>query len=426
MAITAITPFEKSLTTRLPQRMAQLERLLHNSPTKDPAIAEEVRRRGFDWSNVLIGRAESGSFEMACSEELERATGQLSGSHAQSSAYAAYRMPFESLYRDSSDYVVGASNVTGANLVEQEVVTSDPVLALRPVSAFLGAGAAVIETVHNNVAIPRVYQVPGAGSGEIQSISAVSGFTSEQVVLNGQYYASQILISKQVLAQAADRKIQDYVVGLLRTSISKLIDNLALNGSGATNGNNQKLQILGLLNWPVNSAGVFDPGALCPSVAFGGTPTQANIAQAVYNLDAANYEDTEDARTWLISPSTRQVWSTTPLISGQSAAFLFDWKTKRVGPYKSVTTNQLSQTNQVVLVDMREPVFLLVAGFEIVVDNASYAASNDCLITCGIVADFNMFRGGASISSNAANGYGYQTLIYAQHQHTTRIEVERR
>ena len=384
--------------------MVQLEKLLHNSPTKDPAIAEEIQKRGFDWCNVLSGRAEAGSFEIACSRELERVTGQLSGSHAQSSAYAAYRMPFESLYRDTHDYVVGASNTTGANLVEQEVVSSDPVLALRPVSAFLGAGATVIETTKNNLFIPRIYQVPAASSGEIQSITAVSGFTSEQVNLQGQYYSSQILVSKQVLAQAADRKIQDYVVGLLKTSISKLLDNLALNGSGAVNGNNQKTQILGLLNWPVNTAGAYDPGALCPSVTFGGTPTQANIAQAVYNLDAANFEDTEDARTWLVSPSTRQVWSTTPLISGQSAAFLYDWKTRRVGPYKSVTTNQLSATNQAVLVDMREPVFLLVAGFEIVIDNATYAASNDCLITVGIVADFNMFRGGASISSNAANG----------------------
>jgi hypothetical protein len=225
--------------------MAHLDRLLQNSPQKDTAIAQEIAKRGYDWSSVFASRAGAGSFEMACSQELERVTGFTSGDRAPSGAYAAFRVPFEALYsRDTTDYVVGASNVTGANLVEQEVVSSDPVLPLRPVSAFLGAGAPVIETTKTNVLVPRIYTAPLAGSGEtaVTTVggSIPSGFTSEQVNLQAQYYSSQILVSKQILAQASDRNIRDYIVGLLKTSIAKLLDNLALNGSGAVNSNSQK------------------------------------------------------------------------------------------------------------------------------------------------------------------------------------------
>jgi len=212
-------------------------------------------------------------------------------------------------------------------------------------------------------------------------------------------------MGNQLLAQCSDRQLIPFVVrDLLTVSVGKMFDAVCLYGSGQTNGFGQRLQTLGLLNYGVNTAGGTDPGLLAPSVAVGSPPTQANIAQMIYNLDALNYEDDPDARVWLVSPSTRQVLSVTPNISGQSAAFLYDWKSGRIGPYRTITTSQLSPTNQLVLLDNREPVLLAVAGIHVTVDRVTYAASNQTLITCGMLLDFGMKRCGACISSNAANG----------------------
>lgn len=410
------SPFEQSPYFREARRaaefpqLARLEAQAKLSVQKDATMLRELKRRGYDWSAALSQRQNDNSFESACSQEVQRMIGFQPCDRAPSSSYKTITIPFEAFStRDTSDYVIGSTSA-GAAMVETEIQDKDPIQPLRATSAMLRAGCDVIESDKHNISIPRIGGiVPFAGSGETQTTwvtgSGTSPFNTEAVPLRAVWYSSQIAVSNQIMAQAADRKIAGYIVDLLKTSIGKMVDALALNGSGATNGQGQLLQALGLLNYPVNTASTFDPGMLAPSVSFGSPPTQANIAQMIFSLDSLSYDDDDnDARVWLCSPSVRQVLSTTPAISGQSAVFLFDWLTKRIGPYRSITTNQLTPTNQLVLLDSREPVFLAVSGVHVTLDAATYAASYQTLITVGMLMDFGMKRCGAVISSNAANG----------------------
>src|SRR5260370_24112281 len=126
---------------------------------------------------------------------------------------SALRVPFEALYskRASTDYVTDVGgNAAGGYLVETEITNQSQVEPLRATSCLLRAGATVIESDKHNIAIPRIYIAPQAGSGETSTVTVSQGaFTSEQFTLQAIHYSSQILISKQILAQAADRKIEE-------------------------------------------------------------------------------------------------------------------------------------------------------------------------------------------------------------------------
>jgi hypothetical protein len=364
----------------------------------------ELHQRGFDWTNILSGKSGPADFESAISQEMLRATGMVAGDRAPCHGYQSGRYPIEVLderfCRDSSDYIVGSTS-SGAGLVEAEVLDQDPVLPLRPVSVLLNAGANVIETTKNNLSIPRIYSPPPASSGETQSVSVIgsNGFTSEQLQLQAVNYVGGFGVSNQVLQQASDRKIREFIVSLIRTSVGKLIDNLSINGNGSTNGTGQKLQALGLNNYPVNSAGQYDPGSLVPSTSFSSPPTVNNVAQAVYNLDSANFEESFENRVWLLPPSVKQTLATTPAISGQSAQYLYDYRSGRVGNYRALTSNQLTASGNSFLIDSREAVFLLVGGFQLTVDHITYASSFQTLFVVGILSDFGMLRGGACLVS---------------------------
>jgi hypothetical protein len=150
----------------------------------------------------------------------------------------------------------------------------------------------------------------------------------------------------------------------------------------------------------VNSPGTYDPSKLVPTISYSGAPTLANIEQAHYNLNASNFPD-DEFRTWLLSPSAKQVWATTQLASGYPE-FLVNYKNGRVGNYDLITSNILAD-NRSVLINANESVFGMFGhGFEYTQDIFTYAASNAVLITIGIAADWSMLRGGACISTNSA------------------------
>jgi hypothetical protein len=406
MPIVPRSPFVRSLESTMPE-LQNLERQINQPPVKDPERMREIAKRGFDWQLVLAGKAGPDTLEGAVSQEMQRATDQIAGDRHPAAGFQSYRFPFEALdprfIRDTSDYVVGTSNVTGANLIETEVLGEDPVSALRPVSCLLGAGARVYESNKSNLNVPRIYQPPAASSGELQNVILVgnNGFTSQVLSLQAIFHSAGFPFSNQIPIQASNRKITQDFVKECRISLGKLVDNLAINGSGATNANGQKQQILGLNNFQSNSAGQYDPSKLVPSTQWAATPTVGNVMQAAYNLDAANFPESFEDRVWLLPPSMKQTLATTPAITGQSSQYLCDYRTGRVGPYKALVSNQLTATNNSFLLDAREACFLMVAGFELVVDRITYASSFQTLIVISILADFGMVRGGACLVAHS-------------------------
>lgn len=268
----------------------------------------------------------------------------------------------------------------------------------------LRAGAQTVTTDRNNILIPRLAMPTVlSGSGETATTTATTTgptqFLTTQVSLNAQWFSAQCSVSNQILAQASggEEKSIEWVVGLLKTVIGKLIDNLAINGGGQG-----VQQVLGLINWPVASANSFDSSKLAPSITFGGAASATAIRQAHYNLDSFSYPN-PDNRTWLISPLAAKKWSTAQLATGYRK-YLLDWDTLKVGANDCIITNQLTATQQSILIDGTQVVYLITGGgFSVTVDKWMYAPSNQSLITCGLLCDVSLMTGHAVLSSDAAN-----------------------
>jgi HK97 family phage major capsid protein len=375
---------------------------------RDPEMLAELKRRGFRWRDVFNNRVGDASFERACSNEVIRSADvfQASSPHSVFVPFECFGYGsgsrFDSLFgkRNSTDYV--GTPGAGGSLVEQEIPDRSPIDPLRPTSAMLSE-ANVIVSRKNNLLIPRISGLPSplAGSGETVVTTVTQGFTTEQVTLTALHYSTELTISKQILAQSADREIEKYIVGLLAKSVGQQIDLLSLYGTGSG-------QMLGLLNFAANPSntpiGQYDPGLACPEWTYTQATAHASLQQGIRYLDNGNYnEDDKEARVWLISGATRQNWAQT-LLSSNNSYYLYDHESGRVLHYRAKVTNQLSGTNQAVLIDMREPVYMFLGGgVEVVVNPFTLAASNQAIITVSYLCAFSMFRGGVSVSSNGTN-----------------------
>jgi HK97 family phage major capsid protein len=361
----------------------------------DPNMLAALREIGYDWGAILAGKVKPDSFEAECSREVIRSF----GGNYQPSHPLAVPVPWEAFStRDTTDYL--STVATGGALVETEIQDKSPIDVLRPTSALLSEST-VIVSKKNNISIPRisVYPTPIAGSGETVTTLVTQGFTSETVPLVALNYSVSLNISRQILEQAADREIQNYIVKMLRANIGQQIDYLSLygNGSGCC---------LGLFNMADNPSntpiGQYDPGLLAPSWTYTQGTAHASCEQAARYLNNGNYQDDSEARIWLISGATKQNWSQT-LLSSNNSFYLFDHQTGRVLNYRAKVTNQLSN-NYAVLIDTREPVYLFVGGgAEVTVDPFLYATSYQVRIIVNYFMAFSLFRGGATLSSNATN-----------------------
>jgi HK97 family phage major capsid protein len=357
---------------------------------------DEFARRGYDWQAVFSNQVTSTSFEGAIHTEVMRST--MGGEFMPHSDFSTM-IPFEALSstRAASDSVSGGVS-TGGALIESEVLPIFPIPALLPTSTLLRAGSQIIRTDGNNVKIPRLYTYPPAGSGETPTVTLTNqAFTTSQVSLTGQWYSNQILISRQILSQAAagSEKTVQWIKDLLAKSLGQLLDSLAVYGGGP--GVNEAL---GLVNWSVNGSNSYDPSKLVPSITYSGSATLANIEQAHFNLNASNFPDDEN-RTWLLSPATKQKWAQIQLAANYPE-FLVNYRDGRIGNYDLITSNILAD-NRSVLINANESVFGMFGhGFEYSQDIFTYASSNTVLLTIGVAADWSMLRGGACISTNSA------------------------
>jgi HK97 family phage major capsid protein len=362
----------------------------------DPNMLSALKSRGYRWSDVFKGKVKHTSFEAECSREVEH-----SGECFSASSEASIFIPFEAFgKRDITDYVGTPS--AGGNLVEQEIPDRSPIDPLRPSSALLSEST-VIMSRKNNLLIPRISVLPTplAGSGETVVTTVTQGFSTEQVTLTALNYSTELTISKQILAQSEDREIEKYIVGLLAKNIGQQIDLLSLYGT-------ESGQMLGILNFASNPSntpiGQYDPALACPEWTYTQATAHASLQQGIRYLDNGNYnEDDKEARVWLISGATRQNWAQT-LLSSNNSFYLYDHETSRVLHYRAKVTNKLSGTNQAILIDMREPVYMFVGGgVEIIVNPFTLAVSNQAIITVNYFCAFSCFRGGLSASSNATN-----------------------
>jgi hypothetical protein len=305
---------------------------------------------------------------------------------------SGYLVPLAAL-ASRRDLSAQGGNATGGFTIENEVLDFI-VPALRNRSAILGAGAIVLPSLSgSNLSIPRV-AIPGvAGSGETTDVS-IGTIQFEQFTLSANHYHAKLLVSNQLLAQAKDTAIDAYLKDMLLVTVSKLVDKMCVSGNGSG-------QATGLTNMSANSGTNVDPGLLCAPISFGGSAaTFAKLCQATYNLDLANFE--ESNRHWLISPLTRSKWSQIPVVS-TFPEFLFDHKTSKVGPYPAIVTSQLADTNQAILIKADEAVVGLFGNsIQIMSNKYLYATQFVTEITVSILADFNMLRGGAVVSSDSA------------------------
>ena len=347
-----------------------------------PAI-QELSRQAYSVGEVMRGDLRADSWERQISNRIasENKNYEVNGCLVPLAVLASKR-----------DLSAQNGNSTGGYLIENEVVDFI-VPALRNKSAILGAGAVILPSLSgSNLSIPRV-AIPGvAGSGETTDV-AIGTIAFEQFKLSANHCHAKLLVSNQLLVQAQDPGIDAYLKDMLLTTVSKLVDKICVSGNGVG-------QATGLTNMSANTGTNVDPGLLCAPITFGGAASFSKLCQAVYNLDLANFEENNCA--WLVSPLTRSKWSQIPMVS-TFPEFLFDHKTGKVGAYPSIVSNQLSDTNQAILIKADEAVVGLFGNsIQIASNKYTYATQYVTEITVTILADFNMLRGGAVVSSDTA------------------------
>ena len=356
--------------------------------TRNDCVAfQKANRDNYNIVKILSGKVGSNDLEAQISNRISQETNNYNaGDHG------SYHIPLAALATRSDLSAQGGASVGGA-LIET-AVTDFIVPALRNKSAILGAGAVILPSLAgSNLSVPRL-SVPGiAGSGETTVVS-IGAIAFENFTLSANLYKSHLLVSNQLLAQAKDRAIEDYLKGELITSVAKLIDLMAIQGNGVG-------QATGLLNMSANSGTAVDPGKLCAPITYGTAASFAKLANAAYNLDLANFS--EETRTWLISPLTRSKFSQGQIVTGYPK-FLLDNDTGKVGPYPALITNQLQSTNQSILIKANEAVVGIFGNsVNITANPYTYASQLVTEITVSILADFNMLRGGAVVSTDSAS-----------------------
>jgi hypothetical protein len=116
-----------------------------------------------------------------------------------------------------------------------------------------------------------------------------------------------------------------------------------LTGLGATNN-----QPFGILNYPSNPVGTYNYTQRAADVTFGGPASWDAVLDLEYHCESANVQ-TDGTGGYVSSPGTKRKWKASPKIVGFPS---FLWESvggeDRVNGYRTLASNQLAATNQVI------------------------------------------------------------------------------
>jgi len=300
-------------------------------------------------------------------------------------------IPFNQLTRFASkrDLSAGTFSAGGA-LIENKV---KPTIqdALIPHSALANAGMTIIKGLRSGLVWPR-WATPSSPSGLAENTTVIAS-TAETLsaleLVNPSRFSVQIKMSNQWTKQT-DFNAEAAVVHEINRAIGSAVDFVCINGTS------------GLLNLSQNTG---DASTVTQNLAylgagqtFGGAPTWQTI-QALKKTVLANNTTDEGDLSYLVSPSTYNVWATTAKGTGSSFFLIED---NKVGPDRVVVSNNLSSTHQVLFGKFNKAV-LGIFGVSIVSDTYTQMPAN-IILTVNLLYSFGVLAGPSIVrSEDAAN-----------------------
>jgi HK97 family phage major capsid protein len=301
-------------------------------------------------------------------------------------------VPFEILCRDLS--VTGGIAAGGAMVgtdVQKNVLDS-----LRPYSAVLGAGAQLLSNLTGNFSQPRrkTFIPDGWQTGE-NTIPSLTGPTFDSLTLSPLRIAIESRVSKQLLAQAENRGIEQYLIDSIKRDIGATLDAAALTGSGSGG------VPLGILNMSENTGGPpFDWSKLAPGVTYGsGGATWTAVLDQRYHVEESNVQNDDLSMSYISSPRAKRFLSNVPILPNFPKYIWGD--DNRIAGCPAYQTSNLASTDQMVFGKWSDFIFCLWT-MDVVANPYTSAGSNmvdltiNCLVNCAPLRGISFCRSGDS------------------------------
>ncbi len=346
--------------------------------SKDSRILQELSARAYDVGAIFRGEVKRDSWERQISNRMAEEGNRLGELNEFS-----FVVPFAALAPSTRDLSVQGGD-TGADLVMNEVSPDRIIEPLRNASVLLRSGATVLNvTDGNNLWIPRMSAPGVAGSGETTTASVAGAINFEQTQLKADFFKTSCVVSNQLFKQS---KYNPGILNYLKTQLTKnaaiLLDQMALNATGATGQDN-----LGIFNVANNALPSIDPAKTSQAITASGSWTWADTNQAAANLDLANIGPD---RTWLVSPATANKLKQAFKVGTTFPSFILE--NGQMGGFPALISNQLALNgDKGILIDGSQAIFRLFGGGAFIeVNPYLFATQFATQISVGIWGAFGM------------------------------------
>ena len=293
-------------------------------------------------------------------------------------------VPVEVFCRDLS--ITGSAS-QGASLVESTLQTNVADV-VRPYSAVVASGARVISNLTGNFVWPRRISYTPAGwqTGE-NTVDTATGMFFGQLVLTPCRLPFEVRVSKQLLEQAADRSLEQFLAQSLLKDLGSTLDLACLTGAGPGTGTSGAP--LGLLAQAENTGNPpYDYAKLSPGVTFGGPATWANILQQRYNVEQNDVVD-DGTFGWVGSEKAKLKMSQDPIISGFPK---FLWQDDKIADFPARHTSNLSSTDQLIFGRWSDFLIALWA-MDVFSDPITFASNNQIRLIVNLLGNCATLRG---------------------------------
>jgi hypothetical protein len=304
-------------------------------------------------------------------------------------------VPIEALSRDLA---AGTPNLGGAlvqTTVGKEVV---PFLRYKSVTGRLGA-TLVSDLAPGTWKLPRATGSAGAVWQPETGGTTPTDSAFDQVTLAPSRISGGTNISSWLVKQSSP-DIEKFVIGDLTDSIATAVDAAVLNGSGVSP------VPLGILNLPVNAAGVYNYASRSPNVTFAGPATWASVLKFEDTIDSgAQVHNLDGSYGWCAAGDVRVKWMTVPQMAASNfPRYLWEQPDDdpffgRVAGRKAVSTSQMP-VGKIIFGRWSDVIVGSWTAIEIVTDPYSLASNGQIAIRANLLTAIAFRYASAFVTSS--------------------------
>jgi HK97 family phage major capsid protein len=236
------------------------------------------------------------------------------------------RLVPNAVFRDLS---AGTFSAAGA-LIDPTPTGREWIRELLPYSAGVAAGVNVLELPKAlPFKLPRIQQSAAItwATAENSATTAQTGTPSFDQVDASWFQAQSVLqFSKQLVDLApVDHGVEAELISHFNRAKAAAIDNALFAGNGST-------QPLGLANVPTGSG-------LANATTISATPTWTQVTGVIETVESLNAFSNDGTSCWVLPPSVKQTWSTTPkFATTNTGGLIYCPDTKTVAGERALAT----------------------------------------------------------------------------------------